>query len=133
MEKATTARTVHVQCPQLATNIGCGNPQGHESVGIEIDADFAVHPANAAGHSNAGHFEHGARNLVIDKPTDVSLAHAIREDSINQHPATGVLGAGDDRFSDSGGHLGADGRYRVAHIVDGAVHILTHFEFDNGV
>ena len=114
---AAATRQLLLDATQLTRHLGRAEIQRRELRRIEFDAHFAIDAADARHLADARHGQQLARHGVVDEPRQRFFVHAIRRHRERQDRLTGRVHFADDRLFDFARQIGADVRYRRAHVV----------------
>src|SRR5690606_1965170 len=98
----------------------------------QVDADLAVHAADAPHRAHAGHAEQALGDGVVDVPAQLLVAPAIRGDGEHEHVAGGDVEQGHDGRFDIARQVDAHAVDGVAHLVLGDVAVALDVEAQDG-
>ena len=123
---AAAAAEIDVGRAHLAVDLGGGDAERQQPVGIEQDADLAVDAAVALDPADALEALQLALDHVVDVPGKLLQRHARRGRGEGEDRLALDVDALDDRLVDVARQVGADLVDRVLDVVEGAV--LVHLE-----
>ena len=118
---AAAAAEIDVGGAHLVVDLGRGDAEGEQPVGIELDADLAVDAAVALDAADALEALQLALDHVVDVPRQLLERHARRGGREGEDRLALDVDALDDRLVDVARQVEADLVDRVLDVVEGAV------------
>ncbi len=110
-------RSILLDLPQLARNVGRGGIERQHARRVEFDAHLATGTADAGHRADALHAQHAPRDSVVDEPGERLVVHARRGNRVGEDRRAGQIHARDHRVAQVAWQIGAHPRNRIAHIV----------------
>ena len=130
-ELAAAAGQVDIGRAQRAVDVGGGDAERVQPVGIELDLDLARHAAVAVDARDALQALQLADDRVVDEPGQFLDRHGRRGDRVGQDRLAFDVDAVDDRLVGGRRQVGADALDGVLDVVDRRLRVDLEAELDD--
>ncbi len=130
---ATAACEVGIRGEKLMVDFPCRDAEREEPLGIERNANLALHPADSRNLGDPAHTLKLASHRVVDEPGQLLQRHRRRGRGIRHDRQALDIEALDDRLVDRSRQFLANFRDSVLDVVYRAIGIRAELELDDGL